>query len=208
MSLLGRELPGIVECGLWDALRRRPAAPTAALLTDIGNDLLYGFPVVDIADWVERCLDRLQKAGARVVMTRLPLERLHTLPQAKFFLLRTLFFPGSRLRLVTVRERALDLDLRLSALARNRGVSLVEHNADWYGFDPIHIKMRHWAQAWRTMLAPWTPDTAIPELAPPSFHRWLAVRFLPPEVRWFFGYEQRRAQPSGRLAGGTVLSFY
>ena len=47
-SLLGRQLPGILECGLWPALERTPGVPTAALVTDIGNDLLYGEPVGQI----------------------------------------------------------------------------------------------------------------------------------------------------------------
>ncbi|MEX0819484.1 MAG: hypothetical protein WD070_07815, partial [Pirellulaceae bacterium] len=40
--VLGRTLPGILQCGLWEALATRPLVPTAALLTDIGNDILYG----------------------------------------------------------------------------------------------------------------------------------------------------------------------
>jgi len=35
--LLCRTLPSIVECGLWPALAARPPAPTAALVTDVGN---------------------------------------------------------------------------------------------------------------------------------------------------------------------------
>src|SRR5262249_38307569 len=56
--LLGRELPGIVECGLWQALEKSPPAPTAALITDIGNDVLYEEPVDTIVSWVEWCLDQ------------------------------------------------------------------------------------------------------------------------------------------------------
>ena len=63
MPFLWRELPGIVECGLWDALAQRPPAPTVALLTDIGNDLLYDVPVPQIVSWVETCLDRFSPRG-------------------------------------------------------------------------------------------------------------------------------------------------
>jgi hypothetical protein len=206
--MLGRGLPGIAECGLWPALRRRPSAPTAALVTDIGNDLLYDAPIAEIAGWVEWCLDQLHEAGARVVMTRLPLTSLETLSRAKFLFLRTIFFPGSRLGLATVRERALDLDRRLEELAGGRGVQLVSHDPGWYGFDPIHIKMRHWARAWRDVLARWQNGGPVAEPAPPSLSRWLYLRMLAPELRWFFGREFRQAQPAGRLADGTAVSFY
>ncbi len=35
-----RDLPPILDCGLWSALRKTSHAPTYALLTDIGNDLM------------------------------------------------------------------------------------------------------------------------------------------------------------------------
>jgi hypothetical protein len=208
MSLLGRELPGLVDCGLWEALRRRPPAPTAALVTDIGNDLLFEVGVPEIAGWVRTCLDRLREAGARMVMTRLPLEGLQTLSPAKYLFLRTILFPFSRIALATVRERAHELDRRLQDLAAERNVCLVPHQAAWYGFDPIHIKMRHWAQAWRAFLAPWANAAPLPEPAQASFSRWLYLRRLAPEVRWFFGREFRHAQPAGRLPDGSTLSFY
>ena len=43
-----RRLPSILGCGLWRAIDRlNPAGdrPVAAIVTDIGNDLLYGFTV-------------------------------------------------------------------------------------------------------------------------------------------------------------------
>src|SRR5439155_11570702 len=54
--VLFRELPGIVECGLWRALASAPARPTLALLTDVGNDIMYGRDVEEIAGWVETAL--------------------------------------------------------------------------------------------------------------------------------------------------------
>src|SRR5262249_46912085 len=39
-SVMGRQLPGIRECGLWPALGVDGQLPTAALVTDIGNDVL------------------------------------------------------------------------------------------------------------------------------------------------------------------------
>src|ERR1043165_8514894 len=41
-SVLGRKIPGIFPCALWQDLQNRPPLPTSALLTDIGNDILYG----------------------------------------------------------------------------------------------------------------------------------------------------------------------
>src|SRR5262249_21781564 len=129
-SLLWRELPGIAECGLWEALARRPAAPTAALVTDVGNDLLLDVPAPRMAAWVEACVDRLLDAGARVVLTPLPLCNVERLSPGRFLLFRSLLYPGCRLGLATVLERARDLDARLRDLAASRGLALVEHRAE------------------------------------------------------------------------------
>ena len=50
--VLGRRLPPILECGLWEALDRRPPCETAALLTDIGNDLVLGAEPEQLIEWV------------------------------------------------------------------------------------------------------------------------------------------------------------
>src|SRR5206468_1529905 len=96
-AMLGRELPGITECGLWQALRQRQAAPTTALITDIGNDLLLDVPVSETVAWVEACIERLQTVDARVVLTPLPLVSVATLSRAKFLLLRSVLYPACRL---------------------------------------------------------------------------------------------------------------
>ena len=87
--MLGRELPGITTCGLWDALAARPPARTAALVTDVGNDLLYGAPVAAILDWVAECLDRLaaqcaDRADAVAAVERRETHRLAVCRDAAF----------------------------------------------------------------------------------------------------------------------------
>jgi hypothetical protein len=208
MGILGHARPGIVECGLWEALGRRPPAATAALLTDVGNDLLYEVPVPQIAAWVENCLDRLTAAGARVVLTPLPLCGLDRLSPARFLLLRTALFPGCRLRYATVVERAYELDERLRALAKGYGARLADHQPGWYGFDPIHIRRRWSARAWLAILSRWSDTAAANGLALGSLRRWMYLRMLAPERHWVFGWERLRAQPAGALADGTQLAFY
>ncbi len=61
--VLGRSLPAIRACALWETIFRRPQVPTVSLVTDVGNDLLYGASVETIASWVEECLTKL--AGIR-----------------------------------------------------------------------------------------------------------------------------------------------
>jgi hypothetical protein len=207
-GVIGRTLPGISECGLWRALEQQSPAATAALLTDIGNDLLYDVCVPQILDWVEKCVERLQRVGARVVLTPLPVCSVAALSPARFLFLRSLLFPGCRLSYALLLERAGELDRRLRALAGERGLLLAEHQRQWYGFDPIHIRRRHVATAWEEILSRWldAPPPRAGVQAP--WRRRLYVRLLTPEQRWVFGWERRRTQPAGVLEEGTTLAFY
>ncbi|HSS47569.1 MAG TPA: hypothetical protein VLX28_01360, partial [Thermoanaerobaculia bacterium] len=88
-----RHLPGIAGCGLWQALEGRPALPTLALVTDVGNDLVYGAEVAEIVRWIETCLNRLARRRSRVVLTLLPLARLEKLSPWEVRLAVSLLFP-------------------------------------------------------------------------------------------------------------------
>ena len=207
-TVLGRTLPSTLGCGLWEALERRRAVPTAALITDIGNDLLYEAPVERIVFWVGQCLDRLLAIRARVVISRLPVANIASLSELRFRLLRRAMFPLGRLDFATISARAFELDQRIVELAVSRGVALVEQQALWYGWDPIHIRRRYWATAWRQMLAPWKADEPLPEPARASLLDELYLRLCAPQERRWLGIAQRRRQPCGGLRDGTTISYY
>ena len=97
-SVLGRRLPSIASCGLWDQLATRPELPTAALVTDIGNDIVYGSDSEQIIQWVEICLEKLSQQYDRLIVTRLPHETILATPPGKFRFLSSLLFPKSRVR--------------------------------------------------------------------------------------------------------------
>jgi hypothetical protein len=204
---LGRVLPGINTCGLWEALDNRPPAPTAALLTDVGNDILYGAPVERIAEWVDLCLARLAPQCARIVVTELPVHGVHALTPSHYNLVRTLFFPQCRLPLADAVDRAVRLNERLCELADRYGAVRIKPRAEWYGLDPIHIRFRHLGPAWREIFASWCEGDP-PACAPSSWRRWLLLKRLRPLYRRVFGFEQRQTQPVARLRDGSVISYF
>lgn len=207
-SVMGRRLPGILECGLWRDLAAAPLGPTAVLLTDIGNDLIYGSSVETIFRWVETCLDRLSGPESTIVMTGLPLEGLKSRPRWQFDLLKQIFFPSRELSYETVIERAFELDERLEQLAKERIISRIVPQRDWYGWDPIHIKMRSWGVAWQKILCPWSNSQKFFPLAQGSLRRWIFLRRLRPAERIFWGRMQLQMQPAGRLSDGTTIAWY
>lgn len=205
--VFGRSLPGIRDCGLWQALAEQPPRRTAALVTDVGNDLLFGSSVSRVADWVHESIERLSPHAQQVVLTRLPVASVQQLSPRRFAILRRLFVPGCTLSLPTLVQRAEALDERLAAMARSSGVTLVEPRSEWYGWDPIHVRRRLWREAWGTILAPWDPSRAHPRVRG-SWRRWTVLRSLAPAERGLWGRTLLRSQPCRAWADGTLFWYF
>lgn len=206
-----RELPGIVSSRLWDDLSAQPVVANdrpRALLTDIGNDLLYGAEPEQIAAWLETCLERLLSLDARIVMTQLPVASALTLTRSRFQFFRRLFFPNSLLQFEELEPRVMALNQLVIDLGRKHRLPTPEKRGEWYGLDPIHIRLRYRAAAWRELLATWfdSPNTAEFRGAGPN-HLLRLWRQRPFERRWF-GRTQQAPQPVLRESDGSALWQY
>lgn len=232
-SVLGRSLCGILQSGVWGALRAAPSAPTYALVTDVGNDVGYGAAPELVASWVEECLVRLEALGARTVLTLLPMESLAALGSFRYRAFRALLFPSCRLRLEEALERSRELDWRLREAAGRCGVATAAPDARWYGLDPIHIQRRLRKEAWGRVFASWgsegegegararepvsRPERGGERSPVPSFEAVsvdvplrlaLRIRRLRPETWTILGRELGVPQPSAPLPDGTRFWLY
>jgi hypothetical protein len=207
-TVFGRKISGIFPCALWQDLQKRPALPTSALVTDIGNDLLYGVPPEQVLEWVARCLDRLTQVGATTLVTELPVASIKRLSEARFRLFRRLFFPQSKLTYTDAQNLIVGLNRELAALCRAKKIPIIPVSSDWYGLDPIHLKRGVRSKAWPTMLAAWRGAEAAIEVARSPLWTSAYLASLAPHERSVFGIRRRKAQPSGRLSDGTTISLY
>jgi len=205
--LLGRELTGIVHSGLWDEVVRRPALPTSALVTDVGNDIMYGVPVEVILGWVAEVLRRLRSAGAETVVTAIPMGPIGTLGPRTYKVLRSLIFPANRDSFETSRRRVDEVDAGLRKLTVEYGATLFEPPAVWYGFDVIHIRRAQWGAAWKELVDAWHPPVSTPRVSITPW-TWLGGQLQPPAERRWFGIRQVRRQPCAAFSDGTQLSLF
>jgi hypothetical protein len=204
-AVLFRTLPPILDCGLWPALSARPPAATRALVTDVGNDIIYGAPPDQILEWVDTCLVRLRDAGVEIVLTGLPLPRLERLSRAGYVALLSIVYPRHRwLPFAVALERARVVDAGVRALAERHAATFVPSPLDWYGLDPIHVRPRRWRAAWSAILFAPDATTPVAEPAPPRGPSALRVYTLRPQRQWLFGRERCTAQPALTLPGGAV----
>lgn len=195
--VLFRGLPGITKSSLWSQLDEdsHEVSQTTALLTDIGNDLLYGADVAQIIEWVEECLQQLQTREAQVVMTMLPLASVERLSAWRYNLTSALFFPGKGPKWHVMQQNIHELDTELRQLAKTYNAETVEPQAAWYGFDPIHIRRGYRRAAWKQILSRWSAFDATAAKHRGSASRAINVWRLRPSQRFLFGREHNHDQP-------------
>lgn len=203
-NLLWRRLPGILESGLWHQLESLPPVSTRALVTDVGNDILYGFSAERTLAWVEEAVRRLQRATRDIVVTDLPMASIRRLSEARFLLFRSVLVPSCRLTLAQVVDRAEQVNAGLETLSAVQGVRFLHLDPAWYALDPIHIRPSLWRSAWTQILgAPPVVDEAGSPLL-----EGLRLYLMRPERRWLFGVEQYTRQHGAPLAVGGRVWLY
>lgn len=202
-----RALPGVLECGLWEVLARAPARPTFALVTDVGNDVLYGFPAPRILGWVAECVDRLLSLPARVALTTLPMARLGELTRLRYEVARRALFPSHPLGYETMVEVIRELEAGLKSLARERSVPFLEPPRIWYGVDPVHVRWSVRTRAWREILALWQAGPRAEATPPPRLALWRSLLLRPASLE-ILGRRWQTRQPAAVLADGTTISLY
>ena len=199
-----RTLPGILQSGLWRKVESLPVVPTRGLITDVGNDILYGFSAQQTLTWVEEALGRLQSLTDDIVLTDLPLASIRRLSRAKFLAFRSIMVPSCRLPLDQIVERAERVNAGLAELAAARGVRFFHLNPDWYGFDPIHIRAAAWRTAWQEILGSRVAGNGYRG----SRVEALRLFLMPPERQWLFGFERFSPQSGRALPSGCRVWLY
>ena len=180
-----RRLPSILACGLWDALdedQDGAADGSAALVTDVGNEILYGFGPDQVAGWVRESVRRLADRGCRIAITGLPVASIAGVGAVRLRLLKTVFVPGCRLTLRDLKDSAARLDDRLRDVARTFGAAIIEQPGAWYGFDAIHVRRRRLDDLWHAACDAWGWERPV-SAARATVADWAALHTRAAEVR-------------------------
>lgn len=189
-----RRLPSILASGLWRALDREAVAVPAALVTDVGNELLYGLGVAVVAGTVRESVQRLRDRGGRVVITGLPLAAVAGVGRVRYRLMRTVYVPGCPLALGELQEAARWLDDELRTIAADTSVTFLEQPGAWYGFDALHVKRSRLDDFWSRVGDAWGLPGATGRTRA-TFGDWAALGSRAAEVRSLAGRTRLTPQP-------------
>ena len=208
-SIPFRTLPGILESGVWQALESRPALPTWTILSDIGNDLIYGCRPEQVIHWIDNCSQRLRGMSNQLLMTGLPLASVQQVGWLRFHAFRNALFPQSTLQLHDAKRYASQLDDEVRRLEVRHEATFFAPEARWYGVDPIHIRVSVQRTAWRAIFFALAEKNFSPtsSIRSPLREWWRVMRIRPEQSRVFFRARQV-AQPAVVLSDGSTISFY
>lgn len=227
--VLGWSLPGIIEAE-WSYRWLQPDdARHYAVVTDIGNDLMYDSGPSQLFDWVRIAIDQLtlnrRFDTSRMIITGLPIERARAIGALQFKIFQKIFFPKSRSSLIQILDHATHLNGLLNEHAQRIQSAWFTPPMRWYGVDPIHIRKRLMDEAWRAILGPIIEAESVYRNEPsrgieqglsrggnPSadmgLRRRLRLVFSRAKQQSWFGLERGTLQPLMQFEDGSTVSFY
>ncbi len=214
-----RRLPSILESGLWrslDRILRREVSKNRqrlAVITDIGNDLLYGFSTEQLALWIEEVIDRLHQQQFDIVITKLPVESIQSVGPFRFQFLKTFFVPGCRQSLEEIKEQSSQVNEDIVRIAKKYQVSVVDQPGSWYGLDAIHVRRSCLEDFWRHVVECWPVHARDAHKHPATsrwstWQEWSRLGAASAEVRSLAGVMLFTPQPAFQLADTTRVFLY
>ena len=199
---------GIFQSNLFQEIARENSVPIHACLTDIGNDLAYEQPVENILGWVETSIDYLLRCDSKIVLTELPINILREMSEARFKLLRTLFFPFCRLDHGEIMKRAERLNDCLNKIAKSRKIPVFAVPNEMYSWDPIHPRRRDLQAIWRELLRIMTGmEIDWKDYRKSRFLCWY-LRALQSKTHPINPSQPKTKRPNGLLSNGTKIFLY
>jgi len=144
----------IGSCGILKSAsgRAQGARRVVALITDIGNDIMYDVPVSEITSCLNTLLQNLDAIGADVFVNPIPLDFAEDVSERQFRILKSIFYPHSAMNYIraTKAVTAVNGFLRDSAGGR---IHLLPSAKDFCGVDKIHYSIFRSHKAWSQMAA-------------------------------------------------------
>lgn len=139
----------IVVSGILDAARKRQpnTSKTLALITDIGNDIMYNVPTAKIIACLHSIIQELDAMGADVFVNPIPMVLEKDVSERQFRILRAVFFPRSPVTYSGAADAVREINKFLQDAASGR-IHLLPSAKDFCGVDKIHYSVLHSHKAW------------------------------------------------------------
>ena len=141
--------PPIGECRIMENVDVQQSRRIAVLLTDIGNDIMYGVPEQSLVECFDSLIEKSLLLNAEVFLTSIHVDVRQDMGRETFKLLKGIFYPNSSvtydkadLAVKTINKYIEDKSIQ------NERVHLVSELGVYCGMDKIHYNLFKSHFAW------------------------------------------------------------
>lgn len=159
-GMLNISYPPIVDSPLFQRARKQAESGSrvVALVTDIGNDLLYGMEPDRLIATVEDVFQRLLDLNARIFVTSLPVFFEQEVSPMVYYSIRTLLYPKSSVSQENAVSGVRRINLYLKE-SKDPRVHVVPPLDEYLGWDHVHYSLLRSTEVWNrvggTLLSGW-----------------------------------------------------
>ena len=143
--------PSIQDCRAIEIAEKKSekTRQRVVLITDIGNDLMYGVSADTLIEGLDSLIDRMLKWDAEIFLTSIHVDLKKDVSPTTFFMLKSFFYPGSS---ITYEETELFIkkvnDYLKEKAEENEKVHLITGMELFAGSDKIHYSLLKTHAAW------------------------------------------------------------
>ena len=141
--------PPIQGCRILDAAEKKSCDTRVVLITDIGNDLMYGVSADTLIESLDGLIDRALQLDAAIFLTSIHVNLKKDVSPTTFFILKSFFYPGSSITYEETDLFIIKVNGYLKEKAeQNKRVHLISGMGSFAGADKIHYSLLKTHSAW------------------------------------------------------------
>ena len=141
--------PPIQDCQVIEAAEKKTKNTRVVLLTDLGNDLMYGVTADALIECLDMLIDRMLKWNADIFLTSIHINMKKDISRRTFYILRFIFYPNSKMNYEETNSFIIKVNDYLEEKTRNnKKVHLITGMESYAGSDKIHYSLLKMHKAW------------------------------------------------------------
>ena len=139
----------ILSCGILEAVRNKKIKDQSvvALITDIGNDIMYGVSSEKIINGLQYLLNALGEFKTNIFITSIPVDLENDISELHFHIIRQIYFPKSPVKYSQASNNIKAIN-KFILQSSNKKITAIDDMKQFCGIDRIHYSILKSQSAW------------------------------------------------------------
>ena len=139
----------ILNCGILEAVRNKKIKDQSvvALITDIGNDIMYGVSSEKIINGLQYLLNALGEFKTNIFITSIPVDLENDISELHFHIIRQIYFPKSPVKYSQASNNIKAIN-KFILQSSNKKITVINDMKQFCGIDKIHYSILKSQSAW------------------------------------------------------------